>query len=239
MPALDDILTDIFLDTADLDTIRIHVHNHWVKGFTTNPTLMRKAGVVNYADYAARVLFETGQKPVSFEVIADDLATMEAQARIIAGWGPNVVVKIPIMTSTAEPTLPVIAALLQDGICVNVTAVMTMAQVRELIPIMKYARRAYISIFAGRIADCGLDASVVVELAVNLLRGLAPGIKVIWASPRQVHNVVEANHVGCHIITLMPELIAKLPMLGRDPRDVSRETCAMFYRDAVASGLTL
>lgn len=204
-----------------------------VQGFTTNPSLMRKAGVTDYAAFAKAVLGVAGGKPVSFEVLADDLDGMVEQAHTLAGWGPNVVVKIPIRNTGGESTEVVIRHLSLNSIAVNVTAVMTPQQVREAIGAIR-GPRCVVSIFAGRIADAGVDPRPLVSAAAFMAHDL---VDVLWASPRQVYDVIEAERAGADIITLTPDLIAKAKGFGVNLERRSIETVQQFQRDA--EGITL
>lgn len=216
----------IYADGADLENIaRL---SDKVAGYTTNPSLLRKSGVKDYREFALRVLEVAQGKPVSFEVFADDLEEMVRQAKIISSWGPNVYVKIPITNSEGESTIPVIRELRNSGIPQNVTAVFTVDQIRNLYldPL------DIVSIFAGRIADTGIDPE---ETMINARKEL--GCKLLWASAREPFNVVQASRCGCDIITLAPEMIDKLSGFGRDLTEYSLETVKQFKRDA--EGLTL
>jgi transaldolase len=230
-----DLAIRIFADAADLAEIARLSHHPLVRGFTTNPTLMRKAGVSDYEAFAREAVSLVGDRPISFEVLADDLDEMEAQARAIARWGDAINIKIPVTNTRGVFTGPVVRALTDDGIKVNVTAVFTLEQVRAVVPCLRPDVPSMVSIFAGRIADSGCDPVPVVAETVRLLSGL-PAARVIWASPREVLNAVQADHAGCQIITMTADLLAKLELLGKDPTEFSRETVAMFYRDAVAAG---
>ena len=228
----------IFADGASIDDMRAWARNPLVKGFTTNPTLMRRAGVREYARFAKEAIAAIPNRPISFEVLSDDWAEMAGQAREIATWGPNAVVKIPITNTRGEPTAPLIRQLSCDGIRVNVTAVLTLAQVGAAVEALRGGAASNVSIFAGRIADTGRDPAPIVSRALDIAADV-PSIEVIWASPREVWNVYQANALGCHIITLTTELLAKLPLQGKDLQQVSLETVRMFHADAVQAGLTL
>jgi len=228
----------IFADGADLDSILKLYADPMVKGFTTNPTLMRKAGVTDYEAFGRTVLAKIPDRPISLEVFADDLPTMEAQARVIASWGKNVNVKIPVTNTKGEFTGPIIERLSADGVILNVTAVFTLAQTRAIVDCLHPDTPAIVSIFAGRIADAGIDPVPLMAEAVDILKA-KPKAELIWASPRELLNVVQADQVGCHIITVTPEILAKLPSLGKDLDAFSLETVSMFYRDASAAGFSI
>jgi transaldolase len=235
---LADLGVEIFADGADLDGIKAMYAKPWIRGFTTNPTLMRKAGVADYRRFAAQVLQVVPDRPVSFEVFADDFAEMERQAREIASWGPNVDVKIPVMNTRRESAGPLIQRLSRAGVQVNVTAVLTLQQVKAITASLAEDTRAIVSVFAGRIADTGVDPVPAMREALKILQA-RPRAKLLWASPRELLNVVQASDIGCHIITVTNELLAKLSLLGKDHDDYSLETVEMFRRDAVAAGYTI
>jgi transaldolase len=221
----------IFADGADLPGILALGRNPLIKGFTTNPTLMRKAGVTDYRAFARDLLAAIPDRPISFEVFADDFAQMEQEAATIAAWGPNVYVKIPITNTGRQSAAPLVQRLATRGIKVNVTAVCTLAQVRQVLPSLAGGPPAVVSIFAGRIADTGRDPGPLVAEAVELARPL-PNIEILWASPRELLNLFHAGAAGCHIITLTHDLLAKLPLLGRSLEEVSLDTVKMFADDA-------
>ena len=228
----------IFADGADLDGILALAKKPWIKGFTTNPTLMRKAGIEDYEAFGRQLLALVPERPVSLEVFADDFATMIEQGRAIASWGANANVKIPVTTTTGEFTGPVIRALSASGIVVNVTAVMTLDQVGGVAQCLSPATPAIISVFAGRIADTGLDPVPVMTEAVRLL-ALRPKAELLWASPRELLNIFQADAVGCHIITVTHDALAKLPLVGKDLVEYSLDTVKMFHRDAQAAGYSI
>ncbi|MBL8806163.1 MAG: transaldolase [Rhodospirillales bacterium] len=228
----------IFADGADLDAMLRLAADPRIGGFTTNPTLMRKAGVADYETFARRVLEAIPDRPVSFEVFADDFPEMERQARAIAAWGPNVYVKIPVTDTAGNSAAPLIARLSSGGIAVNVTAVLTLRQVRDCADALAAATPAIVSVFAGRIADTGVDPVPVMAEALKILAA-RPRAELLWASPREILNVVQADAIGCPIVTVTSELLAKLPLIGRDLAVLSRETVEMFRRDALAAGYTI
>jgi len=228
----------IFADGADLVAVRRLAADPLIKGFTTNPTLMRQAGVSDYESFARDVLAVVSGRPVSFEVFADDLDDMERQALTLASWGPNVYVKIPITNTKGVSTAPVLRSLARLGVNVNVTALMTMAQVETAAEALANSRAACISIFAGRIADTGRDPVPVMKAAVEYLRRY-PQIELIWASPRELLNVMQAASIGCHIITATPDVLKKLTLVGKDLDQYSLETVKMFYDDGQKAGLSV
>lgn len=225
----------VFADGADLNVIREMSQKSGVKGFTTNPTLMRGAGVDDYSGFARDVLEIVKDRPVSFEVFADDLPTMETQAREIATWGPNVNIKIPITNTQGQSTAELIGRLSHDGIIVNVTAMFTLPQVQAIVDVLDPKTPAILSVFAGRIADAGLDPIPLMQEALKMMEA-CPLAELLWASPREVLNVVQANEIGCHIITITDGIINKLGGLGKDLDQFSLETVAMFYNDAQKAG---
>ncbi|KAF0957323.1 transaldolase [Rhodococcus sp. T7] len=228
----------LFADVADIEQIRRLARHPLIAGFTTNPTLMRRAGVSDYSDFAKAVLAELDQHVVCFEVVADDFAEMEEQARRIAEWGPSVYVKIPITNTRGERSAELIRRLSADGICVNVTAVLCLDQVRDAAAALGGSQAAIISIFAGRIADTGRDPIPLIREALGLLAS-CPQVQLMWASSRELFNLVQADRIGCPLITLPPALLGKIPMLGRTLEDLSVETVRMFYDDAARAGYML
>jgi transaldolase len=235
---LADLSVKVFADGADLDGILALAENPRIAGFTTNPTLMWKAGLTEYADFAERLLERITKHPISFEVFADDADEMRRQARLIASWGDNVYVKIPVTTTSGQSMAPLVRELSEDGVKVNVTALFTTAQVELITAAVKDGAPSYISVFAGRIADAGVDPVPIMAKAVSVMAD-APRSELIWASPREILNVVQADQVGCHIITLTHELLGKLDALGKSLDQFSLETVQMFHRDAQSAGFTL
>lgn len=238
MPSIDRLRIKLFCDGADIASIVAMAKNPLIKGFTTNPTLMRQAGVGDYAEFARRVLAAVTDRPVSFEVFADDAGGMERQARVIAGWGANVYVKIPVTNTTREFSGAVIRRLSGDGIKLNVTAVLTLDQVEQVAAALDPAAPAIISVFAGRIADTGIDPVPLMQCAIELLAA-RPTAELLWASPRELLNIFQADAIGCHIITATPDILAKLSLIGKDLTQYSLETVKMFYDAATASGYRL
>jgi transaldolase len=235
---LDDISTRIFADGADLDGMLALAADPRIEGFTTNPTLMRKAGLSDYAEFAGRVLERIDKHPISFEVFANDADEMRRQARLIASWGENVYVKVPVTTTTGESLAWLARELSEDGVKINVTALFTTAQVELITAAVKDGAPACISVFAGRIADAGIDPVPIMARSVEIM-AQAPRAELIWASPREILNLVQANDVGCHIITITHDLLKKLDCLGKKLERYSLETVRMFHEDAAAVGLAL
>lgn len=238
MKRIEELKTKIFADGADLAGMLEMYRNPLIKGFTTNPTLMRKAGVTNYRVFANSVLREIKDRPVCFEVFADEFAEMEAQALEIATWGPNVFVKIPVTNTRREPSAPLIRRLAQGGVRLNVTAVLTLQQVKDIASCLGEAPAAYISLFAGRVADTGRDPMPIMAEAVEFLHGF-PRVELIWASPRELLNVFHADAVGCHIITVTNDILQKLHLIGKDLDEYSLDTVKMFYDDGRKAGFSL
>ena len=230
-----DLKIKIFADGANLgDMLRLYADPH-IRGFTTNPTLMRKAGIDDYRSFALEVVRAIADRPISFEVFADDFDRMFCQALEFSGWGPNVFVKIPVTNTRRQSSAELVRRLTRRGVQVNVTAVMTLPQVHEMTAALRGGAPAYLSIFAGRIADAGRDPLPLVAEALRTMRA-APNVEMIWASPREVLNVVQADRVGCHVITMTNDLLKKLDLLGKDLEEFSLETVRMFYDDAQAAG---
>jgi transaldolase len=235
---MDGLSTRVFADGADLDGILALAADPRITGFTTNPTLMWKAGLTDYSDFAQRLLERITRHPISFEVFADGVDEMRRQARLISRWGENVYVKVPITTTSGESMVPLVRELSESGVKVNVTALFTTAQVELVTAAVRQGAPSYLSVFAGRIADAGIDPVPIMARSVDIMVD-APRAELIWASPREVLNVVQADSVGCHIITMTHDLLAKLELLGKDLEQFSLETVQMFHRDAVAAGFNL
>ena len=238
MDRLKALKVKIFADGADFESILKLSQNPLIKGFTTNPTLMRKAGISDYEGFARKLLAAIPDRPVSLEVFADDLPTMEAQAKVIHSWGGKVNVKIPVTNTKGEFTGPIIKTLAAQGVMVNVTAVFTPEQVRAIEACLHPDTPAIVSVFAGRIADAGLDPIPVMKETLRILAP-KPKAELIWASPRELLNIVQADEIGCHIITVTSDVLAKLPLIGKDLTQYSLETVQMFYRDATAAGYSI
>ncbi len=232
--AIEHLNISIYADSADLDDIRESATDPLIAGFTTNPSLMRAAGVGNYRDFARQVLNLTGDRPVSFEVLADDFVEMERQALEIATWGKHVQVKIPITTIGGESALPLVARLASQGVVCNVTAMFTTDQVEQAIAVLPASSQAILSLFAGRIADTGVDPVPIMREAVDIASSHAD-VAILWASPRETLNIFQADDVGCDIITCTRDLRAKFPIIGKPLETYSRETVQMFFRDAEAA----
>lgn len=230
----------IFADGADLQGMVSAAKSPQIKGLTTNPTLMRKAGVTDYRAFARDVLAQITDKPISFEVFADDAPSMKRQALEIASWGENVYVKIPVTNTEGTSMAPLISELSGMGVKLNVTAVFDLEQVHEV----AYALReggspGIVSVFAGRIADSGRDPIPYMRAALAICRAAGPGIELLWASPREVLNLVQADEIGCDIITVTSDILKKLPSLGTELRKFSLDTVRMFYEDATSAGYSL
>ena len=228
----------LFQDGADLGAMVAARRKGLVSGFTTNPTLMRKAGVTDYKAFALSVIKEIPDLPISFEVFSDDFATMEREAHEIASWGGDTYVKIPITNTKGESAGPLIRKLSAERFSLNVTAMLTLDQVETVAAAADPAARTIVSVFAGRIADAGVDPVPIMAKSVEILKPL-PKAELLWASPREVLNVVQAEQCGCHIITATPDIIAKIQLLGKDLGQYSLETVKMFYDDAHAAGYKL
>lgn len=228
----------LFMDGANVDEMVEAARNPMIKGFTTNPTLMRKAGVDDYTAFARAALDAVGGMPISFEVFSDELDEMEREARVIASWGGDTYVKIPVTNTKGESTAPLIRKLSAEGIALNVTAIMTLEQVRVVADALDAGTPAVVSIFAGRIADTGIDPVPVMVEAAKLLHD-RPKAELLWASPRELLNIFQADEAGCHIITATPDVLKKLSLVGKSLDEYSLDTVKMFYQDARAAGYKL
>jgi transaldolase len=228
----------IFADGADKKHMLALAADARVKGFTTNPTLMRQAGVADYEAFARDILAHIADRPISFEVFSDDFAEMERQARRIAAWGRNVFVKIPVTNTQRESAMPLVRRLVAEGVALNVTAILTERQIEETVAALAGTAHSYVSVFAGRIADTGRDPLPFIRRAVELANA-AGGMEVIWASPREVLNIFQADEVGCHVITVTPDILKKLGTVGKDLGAYSLDTVKMFYEDGRAAGFKL
>ena len=238
MTPLEQLKVQIFADGADKASMLALNAKPYIRGLTTNPTLMRKAGVVNYRSFAREVLAEIKHKPVCFEVLADDFAVMERQALEIASWGDNVFVKIPVTNTRSDSSSALVRRLADAKVKVNVTALTTLAQVRQVAGALNPATASYVSVFAGRIADTGADPVPVMAQAVAILRD-NPNAQLIWASSRELLNIFQAESVGCPVITLTSSILAKLGLIGYDLAQFSLETVRMFHDDALGAGFSL
>jgi transaldolase len=238
MGIVDNLRIKVFADGADVASMMALAANPVIKGFTTNPTLMRQAGVSDYEMFARSVVEKITDRPISFEVFSDDFEEMERQAIRIAGWGGNVNVKIPVTNTAGDSAAKLVHHLSQDGIRLNVTALMSLPQVRVVAEALEGGPSAIVSVFAGRIADTGRDPVPLMAAALELVRPYA-NIELLWASPRELLNVVQADGIGCHIITVTHDLLRKLASWDKDLDEFSLETVKMFHRDALAAGYEL
>jgi transaldolase len=235
---VNDLSVHIYADGADLASIRELASNPLIAGFTTNPTLLRKAGVTDYAGFSRQLLEVVPDRPISFEVFADTIDEIERQALEIAGWGDHVFVKLPITTTDGTSLAPLAKDLAGQGVKLNVTALMTAAQVAEITPALADGPECFVSVFAGRVADTGRDPLPIMVEALEIMAA-HPNMRLIWASPRELLNVFQADQIGCHVITVTPDVLAKLSLVGKDLDEFSLETVRMFFDDAAASGFTL
>jgi transaldolase len=233
-----ELTVKLFADGADAAAMRDLYRNPLIRGFTTNPTLMRKAGVTDYRAFARDILQVIPDRPISFEVFSDEFAEMERQALEISEWGPNVYVKIPITNTRGESSYGLVRYLADHSVKVNVTAMLPLDQIVHILPALENAVSSFISIFAGRIADTGRDPVPIMAAAVELLRAY-PNIELIWASPRELLNVFQADAVGCHVITATHDLLKKLELVGKDLHQYSLDTVKMFREDAQKAGYAL
>jgi transaldolase len=238
MKKIVDLRIKIFADGADKDGMLEMYSKSFIQGFTTNPTLMNKAGINNYRAFAKDILRSIPDKPISFEVFSDDFAEMERQAMEISSWGKNVYVKIPITNTKKEPCYELAKKLASQKVKLNVTAIMTLAQIWDLLAVLDFKVPSYISVFAGRIADTGRDPIPLMAAAVQLL-SVNPTAELIWASPRELLNIFQADEIGCHVITVTNDILKKLMLVGFDLNEYSLDTVKMFYNDALAAGFQL
>jgi len=232
---LEKLKIKIFADGADLESIIKLNEKFFIKGFTTNPSLMKKAGIVNYKDFALNVLDKIKKKPISFEVFSDDIAEMERQAEEIASWGENINVKIPITNTKKISTIKIIENLSNKGIQCNITAIFTTIQLGEVVKVLNKSTPAILSVFAGRIADTGLDPIDIMTQSINIAK-TKPKSEILWASTRELVNIFQANKIGCQIITVPHEILSKINNVGKNLEDFSLETVKSFYKDATAAG---
>ena len=238
MSSLAKLRVKIFADGADREGMLDLYRNPIIKGFTTNPTLMRSAGITDYEAFARDIVAAIPDRPISLEVFSDDFREMEAQGRRIASWGSNVYVKVPITNTHGESTVPLVRSLSRSGVKLNVTALMTLSQVRDVTAALASGAPSCVSVFAGRIADTGRDPVPIMAAAVQMLAPY-PQIELIWASPRELLNIFHADQVGCHIITVTHDTLKKLTLVGKDLDEYSLDTVKMFHSDAVKAGFTL
>ncbi len=225
----------LYADGANIDEMKSIYTSGIVSGFTTNPTLMKKAGVISYEDFAKDAIESIPDLSISFEVFSDDLENMEREARLISSWGSNVYVKIPVMNTQGESTLLLVKKLSDEGIKLNITAIMTFEQVITVVQALNRDTSSIVSVFAGRIADTGIDPTLIMRMSAVMVK-INNNTELLWASSREVINIIQAHECGCDIITVTPDIIKKLPMLGKNLMQSSLETVQMFYNDAKAAG---
>jgi transaldolase len=238
MKKVEDLKVKIFADGADKAGMLEMYAKPYIKGLTTNPTLMKKVGITDYAAFCKDILTSIGDKPLSFEVFSDDFSEMEKQALEIASWGDNVYVKIPVTNTKQETCYALVERLAARKVKMNVTALMTLAQVRDVVAALDPDVPSYVSVFAGRIADTGRDPVPLMAAAVEMLK-VAPAAELIWASPRELLNIFQADEIGCQIITVTNDILEKLSLVGYDLDEYSLDTVKMFYKDAVEAGFKL
>jgi transaldolase len=235
---VEDLQVKLFADGAEKAGMLEMYAKPYIKGFTTNPTLMHKAGLTDYRGFAKSIVEAIPDRPISFEVFSDDFEEMERQAREIATWGENVYVKIPVTNTRREPSYELVRRLSDSGVKLNITAILTLEQVKQVADAVKDGAPSCVSVFAGRIADTGRDPVPLMAEAVELLRA-APSAELIWASPRELLNIFQADEIGCHIITVTNDILKKLALVDKDLGDYSLDTVKMFYDDGRKAGFTL
>jgi transaldolase len=238
MQSINQLKIKIFADGADKTGMLEMLAKPYIKGFTTNPTLMRKAGIADYKQFAKDILKAIPDKPISFEVFSDEFSEMERQALEIADWGDNIYVKVPVTNTKREPSYELVHKLASRGVKVNVTALMTLSQVRDVVAALNPTVPSYVSVFAGRIADTGRDPVPLMAEALQILK-LNSLSELIWASPRELLNIFHANEIGCHVITVTNDILNKLPLVDFNLEDYSLDTVKMFHTDALAAGFKL
>jgi transaldolase len=238
MKKVEDLKVKIFADGADKAGMLEMYAKPFVKGLTTNPTLMKKAGITDYRAFCKDILMSIKDKPLSFEVFSDDFAEMERQALEIASWGENVYVKIPVTNTKKETCYTLVKKLAEQKVKLNVTALMTLEQVRDVVASLNPNIPSYVSVFAGRVADTGVDPVPMMAKAVEMLK-VAPAAELIWASPRELLNIFQADEIGCQVITVTNDILKKLSLVGYDLDEYSLDTVKMFYKDAVEAGFKL
>jgi transaldolase len=238
MKKVKDLNVKIFADGAEKAAILELAKNPAVKGFTTNPSLMAKAGISDYAAFSKEIAAAIPDRPFSFEVFADDFSEMERQAMQIAEWGSNVYAKIPIMNTQRQFSGDLVRRLAKRGLKLNITAMLTLAQVRDILPCLEGSPSSYISVFAGRVADTGIDPVPMMAAAVEMMRPY-PQLELIWASCRELLNIYQADSIGCHIITVTTDVLKRLNLVGKDLEEYSLETVKMFYNDGLKAGFKL
>lgn len=234
MKSVEDLRIKIFADGADKKEMLEIYKKPYISGLTTNPTLMMKAGITNYRAFCKDILSKIRDKPISFEVFSDEFVEMERQAMEIASWGENVFVKIPVTNTRREPSLPLLEKLSRQKVKLNVTAIMTTTQVRNVVAALNPSVASYVSVFAGRIADTGRDPLPMMAAAVEMLK-VAPLAELIWASPRELLNIFQADEIGCQVITVTNDILKKLSLVGYDLEEYSLDTVKMFHRDSVSA----
>ena len=238
MTVMDELKVKLYADGADRDGMLEMYDKPYIQGFTTNPTLMKKAGISDYEAFAHDILQSIPDRPISFEVFADEFEEMERQALKIKTWGENVYVKIPVSNTRKEMSYNLIQRLSEAGVRLNITAMLTLDQVEQVADAVRNGPESIVSVFAGRIADTGLDPVPVMKEALEILQS-APRAELLWASPREVLNIYQADAIGCHIITATNDIIRKLSLAGKDLAQYSLETVQMFYGDAEKAGYSL
>jgi transaldolase len=238
MTRLEDLKVKIFADGAEKAGMLEMYAKPYIKGFTTNPTLMHKVGLTDYRAFARDIVSVIPDRPISFEVFSDEFQEMERQAREIATWGDNVYVKVPVTNTRREPAYDLVRLLANEGVKLNITAIMTIDQVRNVVDAVKDGAPSCISVFAGRIADTGRDPVPIMTECVDILKA-APRSELIWASPRELLNIIQADAIGCHIITVTNDILKKLSLIGKDLADYSLDTVKMFFDDGRKAGFTL
>lgn len=238
MKSVQDLKVKVFADGAEISVIEQMAKRSYIKGFTTNPTLMRKAGIKDYKAFALEVLQVVPTLPISFEVFSDDFSEMEKQALQIASWGKNVYVKIPVTNTKGEFAGSLIKKLADAKVQLNVTAIMTLTQVKEVVANLQPEVASYVSVFAGRIADTGVDPLPLMKDSLQAMKS-HPAAELIWASPRELLNVFQADDIGCHVITVTADILNKLALVGKDLNEYSLDTVKMFYNDATAAGFSI
>jgi transaldolase len=238
MTRVEDLKVKIFADGAERAGMLEMYAKPYIKGFTTNPTLMHKVGLTDYRAFARDIVEAIPDRPISFEVFSDEFDEMERQAREIATWGDNVYVKIPVTNTRREPAYDLVRRLANENVKLNITAIMTIDQVRNVVDAVKDGAPSCVSVFAGRIADTGRDPVPIMSECVEILKA-APRAELIWASPRELLNILQADAIGCHIITVTNDILKKLPLIGKDLADYSLDTVRMFYDDGRKAGFTL
>jgi len=239
MSFIDNLKVKIFADGSDLQGMIKLAQNDWIKGLTTNPTLMAKAGIKDYKSFALAVLSHIKNKPISFEIFTDDLDDMKRQALEIASWADNVYVKLPITNTLGISTCSLMKELSEQGVKINATAIFELEQVSEAVEAVKNRAPSVISVFAGRIADTGVAPKPLMTEALKICQAANPNIELLWASPRELYNIIEAEECGTHIITVSHDILGKIGLFGKDLKQFSLETVKMFYNDATKAGFTI